>query len=60
MKAAEPILADIDGFLSSGELDQKLVKAAVLADGKPRDLAVFAQQGGSRDEGLVHSGRYCR
>lgn len=44
-EAAKPILNDLDNFLSSDSLDEKLVKAAVLADGTPRALAEFAQQG---------------
>jgi hypothetical protein len=45
LEAAKPILADIDGFLSSDALDAKLVKAAVIADATPRGLAEFTQQG---------------
>jgi hypothetical protein len=45
MEAAKPILADINGFLSSDALDAKLIKAAILADATPRGLAEFTQQG---------------
>jgi hypothetical protein len=45
MEAAKPILADIEGFLTSDSLDAKLVKAAVLADATPRGLAEFTAQG---------------
>jgi hypothetical protein len=45
LEAAKPVLADIEGFLSSDALDAKLVKAAILADATPRGLAEFAQQG---------------
>jgi len=42
---AQPILADLDAFLSSGELDDKLVKCSLLAAATPRGLAEFVQQG---------------
>jgi len=43
--AARPILADVSAFLSSDELDSKLMKAAILRHGTPRGLAEFAQKG---------------
>ncbi len=45
MEAANPVLADIEGFLASDVLDVKMVKAAVLADATPRGLAEFTAQG---------------
>ncbi len=45
MEDANPVLADIEGFLSSDALDAKLVKAAIIADATPRGLAEFSQQG---------------
>lgn len=45
MEAANPVLADIEGFLASDALDAKLVKAAIIADATPRGLAEFSQQG---------------
>ena len=45
MDAANPVLADIEGFLASDALDAKLVKAAIIADATPRGLAEFTQQG---------------
>jgi hypothetical protein len=45
MEASKPVLADIEGFLSSDALDAKLVKAAIIADATPRGLAEFTAQG---------------
>lgn len=45
MLAAKPVLADIEGFIASDAVDEKLVKAAVIADATPRGLAEFTQQG---------------
>jgi predicted nucleic acid-binding Zn-ribbon protein len=48
--AAKAILSEIEPFLASDELDEKLVKAAVLAHATPRELAEFAQQGEEKEE----------
>ncbi len=45
MEAANPVLADVEGFLASDALDAKLVKAAIIADATPRGLAEFTAQG---------------
>jgi len=50
--AATVILTAMESFLSSDELDAKLVKCAVLAEATPRGLAEFAQQG-KEQEALV-------
>ena len=50
--AAKAILSEIEPFLASDKLDEKLVKAAVLAHATPRGLAEFAQQG-REQEALV-------
>ncbi|MCY2953869.1 MAG: hypothetical protein NTU53_18140 [Planctomycetota bacterium] len=45
LTAAKALLADLEPFLSSDNLDAKLVKCTVLAGATPRGLAEFAQQG---------------
>ncbi len=50
--AATGILTAIEPFLSSDQLDAKLVKCAVLAEATPQGLAGFAQQG-KEQEALV-------
>ena len=52
LERAMPILADIDGFLSSDALDRKLIKCAIHAYATPEGLAHFAQMG-AVEEGLV-------
>ncbi|MCF7673912.1 MAG: hypothetical protein K9M97_01105 [Akkermansiaceae bacterium] len=42
---AKAVLADLDKFLTSDQLDAKLVKCVVLSQATPRGLAEFAQQG---------------
>lgn len=48
LDSAKPILATIDGFLSSDSLDAELAKCTVLADATPHGLAAFAQQGAAQ------------
>jgi len=48
--AAKAILSEIEPFLASDKLDEKLVKAVVLAHATPRGLAEFAQQGKEQEE----------
>jgi predicted nucleic acid-binding Zn-ribbon protein len=48
--AAKAILSEIEPFLASDKIDEKLVKAAVLAHATPRGLAEFAQQGKEQEE----------
>ncbi|MEN9360791.1 MAG: hypothetical protein RL095_2326 [Verrucomicrobiota bacterium] len=50
--AAQSLLADLAPFLSSGDLDEKLLPAAVLAAASPRGLADFARTG-PEQEALV-------
>jgi len=45
MTAARALLQDLDPFLASDALDNKMVKLAILTDGTPQALAGFAQQG---------------
>jgi len=45
LAVAQPILADLDAYLSSGALDDKLVKCSLLATATPQGLAAYAQQG---------------
>lgn len=49
---ARSVLADIDGFLSSHALDDKLMTIAVISDATPRGLAEFGQQG-KEEEALL-------
>ncbi len=41
---ARALLAEADSFLSSGKLDSKLAKCALISHATPRGLAAFAQQ----------------
>ena len=41
---AKAVLADLEKFLTSDELDAQLVKCTVLAEATPHGLAEFAQQ----------------
>ena len=43
--AARALFADVDSLLADGELNSKLMKAAIIRHGTPRGLAEFAQQG---------------
>ena len=52
LERAMPVLADVDAFLSSDALDQKLIKCAIYACATPVGLAHFAQMG-AVEEGLV-------
>lgn len=52
LKAAKDAIAGVMPFLSSDELDAKLVACVVLAQATPRGLAEFAQQG-REQEALV-------
>jgi len=45
LRAAKPLLAEVEAFLASDKLEARLVKCAVLANATPRGLAEFAQQG---------------
>jgi len=45
LAAAKAILGDVEAFLTSSDLDTKLMKAAILRHGTPSGLAEFAQQG---------------
>ena len=45
LDAARAILGDVGAFLTSGGLDAKLIKVAILRHGTPAGLAEFAQQG---------------
>ena len=51
-EAAKAILARMDPFLKSNQLDAQLVKCALLVRATPRGLAEFAQQGAA-PEALV-------
>ena len=44
LATARAILADVEDFLTSEELDKKLMKVAILRHGTPAGLAEFAQQ----------------
>ncbi len=50
LDAATPLLAELDSFLSGGELDAKLAKIALMTHATPRGLAVFAQQGKEEEQ----------
>jgi len=50
--SARSILPQIDGFLASDKLDDKLMQIAVITDATPKGLAEFAQQG-QEEEGLI-------
>ena len=52
LAAARAILPEVDGVLTSDTLDGPLMRIAVLANGTPRGLAEFAQQG-PEDEALL-------
>ncbi len=52
LMAAKVLLTNVEPFLASDKLDEKLVKCTVLAAATPRGLAEFAQQG-KEHEGLV-------
>ncbi len=45
LDAARAILGDVGAVLASGDLDAKLMKAAILRHGTPAGLAEFAAQG---------------
>jgi hypothetical protein len=51
---AKAMLADLEKFLASNNLDAKLAKCMVLAEATPRGLAEFAQQG-KEQETLVET-----
>ena len=51
-KATTAILAEVEPFLASDQLDANLVKCTVLAEATPRGLAEFADQG-KEQEALV-------
>jgi hypothetical protein len=51
---AKAMLADLEKFLASNNLDAKLAKCMVLAEATPRGLAEFAQQG-KEQEALVET-----
>ena len=45
LEAARAMISECEGVLSSGALDSKLIKVAILRHGTPEGLAEFAQQG---------------
>ena len=50
MEAAKALIPDMAPVLSSDKLDSKLMRIAILADGTPRGLAEFAQQGAAEEK----------
>lgn len=52
LNAARAMLTDLTSFLSSDQMDEKLVKAIVLKEATPRGLAEFAELG-TEQESLV-------
>lgn len=52
LEIAEPMLTELKPFLTSDDLDPKLVKCAVLTNATPKGLAEFAQQG-NEEQALV-------
>jgi hypothetical protein len=49
LKAAKALLSTAASFLASDQMDEKLAKAAMLAEATPRGLADFAQQSGEQE-----------
>jgi len=45
LKAARPLLADLNSFLSSPALDEKLIRCAIITSATPEALARFVSQG---------------
>lgn len=54
LNAAKALLAELDPFLSSEQLDATLIKCALLTEATPKGLAEFAQQG-KENEALVEN-----
>lgn len=54
LAAARAILADIDPFIATDELDVPLMQIAILSHGTPRGFAEFAQQGPEQEALLAN------